>query len=77
MPPILVTLLPQLIQLIPSITQGFGHFLDFISKTRDAAKQTGEWTDEMENNFSLALLARLRNNAYKTDEELAKAVILK
>lgn len=66
--PALITLLPQILALIPSITTGFTAFINWIASLRTALKQSGEWTPEMEEAFINGLIQRARTDpAYQPD----------
>jgi hypothetical protein len=67
----ILALLPGLIQLIPTITTGISSLIAFIAAIRSAAKQTGEWTTDLEKSFIDALIAKASTDAWKTDAQIA------
>jgi hypothetical protein len=67
----ILPLLPGLIALIPTITTGLSSLIAFIASIRTAAKQTSEWTPELEALFVNALIAKASTDAWKTDSEIA------
>lgn len=67
----ILALLPGIIQLIPVAEVGVEHLINFVSAVRNAAKQSGEWTPELEASFGAALIARASTHAWQTDAELA------
>ncbi len=71
MPAAIVAILPELIKLIPVVTTGIGNLIAFIASIRQAAKQSGEWTTQMEKDFIDALISKASTDAWKTDEEIA------
>jgi ABC-type phosphate transport system permease subunit len=68
---ILLPLLPQLLAAIPNITSGVEGLIAFIASIRSTAKQTGQWTNEMETAFVESLLVYANSRAWKTDAEIA------
>lgn len=67
----IIALIPQLIGLLPVITTGVEHFVAWISALRTAAKQSNEWTPEMESAFINSLILRaVSNPAYQPDKKV-------
>ena len=62
--PFALALAQVLIPMLPTITTGVEHVISFIGSVRTAAKQTGEWTDDMETKFRGSLLVLGRDPAY-------------
>jgi hypothetical protein len=67
----IIALMPGLIALIPTISTGISSLIAFIAAIRTAAKQTSEWTPEIEALFVNALIAKASTDAWKTDAEMA------
>lgn len=65
-----IALAVQIMAAIPSITTSVQNLLNWVASVRDAARQTGEWTDVHEAAFINALLNRRDTKPYKTDAEL-------
>lgn len=63
----ILILLPQIIAIIPTIGRGVETIIALIGSIRSAAKQTGEWTPELETAFLESLLATNTNPVYKQD----------
>jgi hypothetical protein len=62
--PFVIALAQILIPMLPTIGTGAEHVIAFISSVRSAAKQTGEWTPEMEANFRGSLLVLGKDPAF-------------
>ena len=62
-----LALLPLILQYLPTVTVGIEHLIAWISGVRTAAKQSGEWTPEMETDFLEALIATKNDPAYQPD----------
>jgi hypothetical protein len=60
-----VTLAQVIIPLLPSIAGDISDLVQWISKVRTAAKQTGEWTEDMDIKFRTCLIASGQGAAYK------------
>jgi len=69
-PAAILAALPGIIKLIPIVTEGASNLIAFIASIRTAAKQTSEWTPELEAAFIDALIAKASTDAWKTDKEL-------
>jgi len=55
-----------IIPLIPKVEGEVSSLVNWISSIRTAAKQTGQWSDEMEQNFRASVIAAgLADPAYK------------
>ena len=66
----ILALLPQILALAPTVVTGVAHFWNWITAIREAAKQSGEWTDELEAAFQAGLVDRQNSDAWKTDSEV-------
>jgi len=66
----ILTLLPSIIGLIPTLTVGIEHLIAFIMSVRMATMQTKEWTQELEDQFLKALLDTTLQAAYQPDKKL-------
>lgn len=53
--------------MLPTITVGVEHLINWIGSLRAAAKQTREWTEELETAFLEALLASRTDPAWQLD----------
>lgn len=63
----LLVLLPQIFALIVGLSGSINGVIDLINKIRDAAKQTGDWTDDMETQYLNAILATRYDPAWQPD----------
>lgn len=68
---IVLPFIPQLIALIPKMTSGVSELVAFIGSVRIAAKQSNQWTPEMESAFLESLIAYGGSHPWKTDAEIA------
>jgi hypothetical protein len=50
-------LLPIVLENLPTIVVGAEHLWAWVTSVREAAQQSGEWTDDHEAQFRAALLA--------------------
>lgn len=62
-----VALITAIITALPQVTVGLSHLIAYIANVRHAAKQTGEWTPEMETSFINGLIQRITDPAYQPD----------
>lgn len=53
--------------ILPLVQTGVPELIAWITSMRDAAKQSGEWTDEKEAAYRAALFAKTNDPAYKPD----------
>lgn len=63
----LLLILPQIIAMIPSATAAVGAIIRFVAEIRNAAKQSGEWTPELERQFIDSLISRTTDPAWQPD----------
>lgn len=63
----ILALLPGILALIPSISNGVEQLIALIGSIRTAAQQTGEWSPELETQFLNALLATKTDPAWQPD----------
>ncbi len=68
-------LIAQIIAALPTITTGVSHLIAWLSEVRNATKQTGEWTPELEAKFMDALIDRATSPAYQPDSVIASKLI--
>lgn len=64
----MLSLLPVVLQYLPTITTGVEHLWAWVESVRTAAQQSGEWTDAMESNYRATLIATGRDKAYQPDK---------
>lgn len=64
---LLVSLVPIVLQLLPTLTTGVQETITWINNIRTSLKQTGEWTDAMETAYQASLLATTKDPAYQPD----------
>lgn len=69
MPAVLLAL-PTILQLIPVVTTGIESLMAFVTATRTAAQQSGDWTPELEKQFVDSLIAKASSPAWKTDAQI-------
>jgi hypothetical protein len=65
-----LALLPEVLKALPTVETGAEHLWSWVMSLRTAAQQSGEWTDEMENNFRAALQACGKDPAYQPDSKI-------
>lgn len=65
--PAALALAQIIIPLLPTIAGDIAHLVAWIQSVRSAAKQSGEWTVEMDQSFRNALIATGREEAYQLD----------
>lgn len=65
--PAFLAILPQLLSLLPTAVVGVEHLIALISAIRTAAKQSGEWTADMETAFVQSLMERAKLAKYQPD----------
>jgi hypothetical protein len=66
----IISILPSVISLIPTITTGVENIIALVAGIRSAAQQTAEWTPELEKQFVDALIARALTKAWTPDSKL-------
>ena len=66
----ILALLPSVIALLPYVTQGVTALLNLIASIRTAAKQTGEWTPELEAQWVAMLFQLALGHEAKPDAQL-------
>ena len=62
-----LALLPVILAAIPTITTGVNYLISWVESVRQALKQSGEWTPEMETAFLNSLVATKTDPAYQPD----------
>lgn len=62
-----------IVSLLPTITTGITHLIEFVKSVRTAAQQTAAWTPEMESAFLAALKATTTDPAYQPDSVVEAA----
>lgn len=63
-----LALLPSVLEAIPQVETGVEHLIAWVESVRSAAKQSAEWTPQMQASFDAALLARANNAEQQPDK---------
>jgi hypothetical protein len=56
-----------ILALLPSVISGVQSTIEYIKKVRETAKQTGEWPQEIEDQFQASIDAMSDDPAWKPD----------
>lgn len=68
-----LALLPQILALLPTVEVGVEHLIAWIQSIRTAAKQSGEWTPDLETAFLNSLVAWAGSPALQPDSPASAA----
>lgn len=62
-----IAILQLALAILPLVNTGVGQFILWLNTLKEAAEQTGEWTEEQEKAFRLALYNKTGDLAYGPD----------